>query len=140
MESFAKLYIGMSKTMQKKITIDDTALNFGSGKIEDLFATPRLVAFMVEVCAQLIDPIMPEGFVTVGNQISVNHDKPSLIGATVTISVRIVGFDSGHFLFEMEAYDEFGKIGSGSHARSIVNYQSLMNKANERAYSINQAG
>lgn len=140
MESFAKLYIGMSKTMQKKITIDDTALNFGSGRIEDLFATPRLVAFMVEVCAQLIDPIMPEGFVTVGNQISVNHDKPSLIGATVTISVRIVGFESGNFLFEMEAYDEFGKIGSGSHARSIVNYQSLMSKANERAYSIDQAG
>ena len=139
MESFAKLYIGMSKTMQKKITIDDTALNFGSGKIEDLFATPRLVAFMVEVCAQLIDPMMPEGFVTVGNQISVDHDKPSLIGATVTISVRIVGFDSGNFLFEMEAYDEFGKIGSGSHARSIVNYQSLMNKANQRACSINQA-
>lgn len=138
METFAKLYIGMSKTMQKKITIDDTALNFGSGKVEDLFATPRLVAFMVEVCAQLIDPIMPEGFVTVGNHISVDHDKPSLIGATVTIAVKIIGFDSGKFIFEMEAYDEFGRIGSGSHARSIVNYQSLMFKANERAYPIGQ--
>ena len=73
MESYVKLYKGMTTTLQKKIGLDDIALNYGSGKIENLLATPKLVAFMVEACARLIDPTLPDGFVTVGHGISIEH-------------------------------------------------------------------
>ena len=140
MESFARLYVGMSYTLQKKITIDDTALNYGSGKVQELFATPRLIAFMIEASAQLIDPTLPDGFVSVGNQVSVDHFKPTLQGATVTIEVKITGFEEGRYIFEMIAYDEFGQIGNGRHARSIVNYSSLLDKAHARQYGNYMAG
>lgn len=140
MESFARLYVGMSYTLQKKITIDDTALNYGSGKVQELFATPRLIALMIEASAQLIDPTLPEGFVSVGNQVSVDHFKPTLQGATVTIEVKITGFEEGRYIFEMIAYDEFGQIGNGRHARSIVNYSSLLDKAHARQYGNYMAG
>ncbi len=135
MESFARLYKGMSLTLQKKITIDDTALNYGSGKIENLFATPRLVAFMVEACAQLIDPTLPDGFVSIGNSINVEHYKPTLLGSTVTVAVTISGFDHGKYQFEMKAYDEYGQIGDGTHSRSLVHYESFMHKSQAREYA-----
>lgn len=136
MEAFANLYRGMSFNLQKKIGLDDTALNYGSGKIENLFAIPRLVALMVEACARLIDPMLPEGFVSVGNSIFVDHFKPTLMGSTVTVEVTISGFESGKYKFEMSAYDEFGQIGTGSHSRSIVHLESFMHKAESREFSM----
>ncbi len=134
MESFIRLYTGMSHTLQRRITVEDTALNYGSGKVEGLFATPRLIALMIEASAQLIDPVLPEGFVSVGNSIEVDHFKPSLVGATVTIDVKITDFENGRYALEIKAYDDFGQIGSGKHSRSIVNYKSFMNRAQSREY------
>ena len=139
MESYVKLYKGMTTTLQKKIGLDDIALNYGSGKIENLLATPKLVAFMVEACARLIDPTLPDGFVTVGHGISIEHYKPSLIGATVTVQVTVSTFESGKFMFNMWAYDEFGQIGEGSHTRSIVHHDSFIQKASAREFENNQA-
>ena len=138
MESYIKLYKGMTTTLQKKIGLDDTALNFGSGKIENLLATPRLVAFMVEACARLIDPTLPEGFVSVGHGISVDHYKPSMMGATVTVQVTVSTYENGKFIFDMCAYDEFGQIGKGSHTRSIVHHQSFIQKATAREHEQSQ--
>jgi len=140
MEYYAKLFIGMSRTFQKKITIDDTALNYGSGKIQDLFATPRLVAFMIEASAQLIDNALPDGYVSVSNNLEVDHIKSTLIGSTVTLEVVIIGYDEGKYKLNMIAYDEFGKIGYGKHSRSIVNHNSLMLKAEARALGNQIAG
>jgi predicted thioesterase len=135
MSPFEKFFIGMTKTLQKKITIDDTALNYGSGKILDLFATPKLVALMVEASSQLMDVKLADGFVSVGNSLEVDHFKPTLIGSTVTIEVKVVGYENDKYLIEMVAFDEFGQIAEGKHSRSIVNYASLMQKARERECS-----
>jgi predicted thioesterase len=135
MSPFEKFFIGMTKTLQKKITIDDTALNYGSGKILDLFATPKLVAFMVEASSQLMDVKLADGFVSVGISLEVDHFKPTLIGSTVTIEVKVVGYDNEKYLIDMVAFDEFGQIAKGKHSRSIVNYASLMQKARERECS-----
>lgn len=129
MSPFEKFFIGMSSTIQKKITIDDTALNYGSGKILDLFATPKLVALMVEASSQLMDAQLADGFVSVGNSLDVDHLKPTLIGATVTIEVKVVSYENDKYILNMTAYDEFGQIATGKHSRSIVNYASLMQKA-----------
>lgn len=132
MSPFEKFFIGMTMTLQKKVTIDDTALNYGSGKIMDLFATPKLVAFMVEASSQLMDSKLADGFVSIGNNLEVDHFKPTLIGSTVTVEVKVICYEKGKYILDMVAYDEFGQIAKGKHSRSIVNYASLMQKANAR--------
>jgi len=139
MSPFEKFFIGMTLTLQKKVTIDDTALNYGSGKILDLFATPKLVAFMVEASSQLMDSKLADGFVSVGNCVEVDHFKPTLIGATVTVEVEVVSYEKGRYLLVMRAFDEFGQIADGKHSRSIVNYTLLMQKARDREHSIVEA-
>lgn len=136
MSSFDKFFIGMSTTLQKKVTIDDTALNYGSGKILDLFATPKLVAFMVEASSQLMDSNLADGFVSVGNSLEVDHLKPTLIGSTVTIEVKVARYEEGRYILDMIAFDEFGQIAKGKHSRSIVNYASLMQKALARELGV----
>lgn len=123
---------GMTNTIQKRVTESDTSLNYGSGKIENLLATPRLVALMIEASSLLIDPLLPEGFVSVGRHVEVDHFKPTCLGATVTVEVRVEYAQSGKVLIGMNAYDEHGKIGEGKHSRMVVNYKKLLEKATER--------
>lgn len=125
--------IGTSITIQKKIVEEDTALNYGSGKLETLLATPSLVALMIEAAVNTVDHKLPEGMITVGRAMEIVHEKPTGIGATVSVKVEVKDFDGVKILFEMTAYDEIGVIGRGSHERIIVNKDALLERASLRA-------
>ena len=128
------IQVGMTLTLQKKITLNDTSLNYGSGKIENLFATTSLVAFMIEASSQLIDPKLEEGYVSIGHHVEVDHFKPTVLGSTVTIEVKVIQIEGEKFTLAMRAYDEFGQIGFGKHTRSIVYLNKLMEKAQQREF------
>lgn len=132
MEALKMLEVGTVRTLQKKVTIEDTSLKFGSGRIDSLFATPRLVAFLIEASSLMIDESLPEGYVSIGHHVEVDHFKPSTMGATITTEVRIVKVENWTYTIEMKAYDDFGQIGSGKHTRSVMKHKMLMDKANLR--------
>ncbi|SHJ77123.1 thioesterase family protein [Paramaledivibacter caminithermalis] len=128
-----KVKVGSSITIQRVVRQEDTALNYGSGKLEKLFATPSLVALMIEASVKLIDDKLPEGFITVGKVAEVVHEKATVLGETVSVNVKVKEFDGNNIILEMIAYDEIGTIGRGSHKRIIVNKKALLEKANTRA-------
>ncbi|QZY53663.1 thioesterase family protein [Crassaminicella profunda] len=128
-----KVEVNDSLTIQRKVTHEDTALNYGSGKLEKLFATPRLVALMIAASVKLIDEKLPEGFITIGKRTETIHEKPTVLGQTVSVKVTIKSYDGNKILLEMVAFDEIGTIGRGTHERMIVNKKSLLNRANKRA-------
>lgn len=123
---------GMSSTVQKLITKEDTALNFGSGALKNLLATPVLVALMIEAAVKIVDPLLPDECITIGKSIEVEHRNPTMSGMTVTVNAKLVEINCTRLLFEIHAYDEIGEIGSGYHERYIVNYNKLMNNVYER--------
>ena len=124
--------IGESITIQKKVTESDTAINYGSGKLDNLFATPSLVALMIEASTVLLDEQLEEGFITVGKSIQVNHEKPTILGQTISLKVTIKEYKANLIKIDMEAFDEIGKIGSGHHERTIVNKNRLLERASLR--------
>ncbi len=128
-----KIQKGVSVIIQKEIKEEDTALNYGSGRLENLLATPSLVALMIEGAVKLIDDKLPEDIITVGKMVLIEHEKPTGLGATVSVKVEVKEFDGIKLVFEMTAYDEIGMIGRGSHERWIVNKNSLLERAMERA-------
>lgn len=128
-----KVQVNSSLTIQRKVTEEDTALNYGSGKLEKLFATPKLVALMIEASVKLIDDQLPEGLITVGKMAEVVHEKPTILGQTVSVKVEVKHFDGNKILLEMVAFDEVDLIGRGTHERIIVNKKALLEKANKRA-------
>ncbi len=125
--------IGASMVLQRIVREEDTALNYGSGKLKKLFATPKLVALMIEASVKLIDDKLPEGYITVGKLSEVIHEKPTTLGTTVSVKVTLNEYDGNKLVLDMIAYDEIGIVGRGRHERYIVNKRSLLNKAKERA-------
>jgi predicted thioesterase len=127
-----ELKIGISKSVQKVITREDTALNFGSGALNNLLATPTLAALMIEASVKLIDPLLPEGYITIGKTLEIEHENPTIEGVSVTLTAKLLEINGSRLSLEIIAADEMGRIGIGYHERFIVAKDILMSKVNER--------
>lgn len=129
---FSRLETGMTMTVQKTVTREDTALNFGSGALKNLLATPTLAALMIEASVKLIDPLLPEGYISVGKAIEIEHEHPTIQGMTVTVTAKLMEISGNSLTLEIIANDDLGRIGSGYHERQIVKHSILMSKVEER--------
>lgn len=127
-----ELKIGISTSVQKVITREDTALNFGSGALNNLLATPTLAALMIEASVKLIDPLLPEGYITIGKTLEIEHENPTIEGIAVTVTAKLMEVDGSRLSLEIIAIDEVGRIGTGYHERYIVARNILMSKVDER--------
>ncbi len=122
---------GLSKTLQKNITEDDI-LAFGRGALKELLATPTMTALMIEAAINTIDPLLPEGYVTIGESTSVTYLNPTFLGVTVTVIATLTEIDGRKLIFESMAFDELGQITRGRHERRIVNAEHFMQVAHKR--------
>jgi fluoroacetyl-CoA thioesterase len=121
------LPVGLSYTSKKKVTIDDAASRYGSGLI-DVFATPAMVALMENAALMAVAGSLPEGFSTVGIEISTTHIKATPIGMDVKATAILVNVDGKKLIFEVIAEDKEGVIGKGIHSRFIVDTEKFMAK------------
>lgn len=127
---------GTKFTIQKRVTEEDASLNYGSGQLDTVLATPSLVALVIEGSVEAIDEKLPEGIISVGAKMEFEHTNATVIGATVSIEGEIAEFDGKRVVIKFTAFDEVGEIGSGTHERHIVNKDSMMVKAHERSEAI----
>lgn len=134
---FNEYKLGMSKAIQKVVTEEDTAHNYGSGALEDLLATPTLTALMINAAVSLIDPLLPDDYITIGRKVSIEHLQPTIKGMTVTVRATISEIDNNCISFDIKAYDELGEIGRGEHERYIVKHDILIRKAQHRCHVLN---
>jgi predicted thioesterase len=122
-----KLKLGLSHTSTKIVDNSTTAASYGSGNIH-VFATPALVALMENAAMLAVAPYLPDGFTTVGIEISVKHTKATGIGKEVSCYAELVEIDGKKLAFKLNAFDKIGEIGSGTHIRFIVETNKFMAK------------
>ena len=108
------------------ITADKLATVFGSGIVE-VFATPAMIALMEQTAMESVSGFLPEGFVSVGTEVSVKHFKATLLGKTVVCNSKLLTIEDQKLVFEVVASDEKGKLGKGQHTRYIVDKQLFIN-------------
>lgn len=118
---------GATHTKNMVVTINDTALNYGSGMVE-VFATPAMIALMENTSLRVVLPYLPEGYNTVGTKICVNHIKATPVGMNVRCNATLKEKDGRKLLFDVVAYDENGEIGNGTHTRLIIDTKKFMSK------------
>jgi fluoroacetyl-CoA thioesterase len=118
---------GTSFIKQLKVTENETAVKMGSGDLE-VYATPAMIALMENAAKTLVIDELPNGYTTVGIEMNVKHIKSSPIGAKIQCKAVLTKVDNKKLFFDVEANDDEGIIGKGSHVRYIVNAEDFMNK------------
>lgn len=126
-----ELTIGLKGTARTTVTPENVAAAMGSGALE-VFATPAMVALMEKAALDTLAPCLAEGEGSVGISLEVAHKAATPLGLEVWAECEITEIDGKRIVFSVKAFDKAGEIGSGSHARFIINNQRFMEKAAQK--------
>ncbi len=106
----------------------DTALALGSGEVEVL-GTPRLVAWIEAATLAEAAPLLEVGQTTVGSRVTVEHARPSAVGAEVSVEAELTRQDGRELVFAVRATDGAGRqIASGTVSRVVVDRQRFLDR------------
>lgn len=126
---------GLKYIHHKEIDLYDTGANLGSRELDYMMSTPALATLVIESAFKLLEPLVPEGYTTVGKALTIIHEAPTLVGEQVHVEVRVDKVVGNHIHLDIRAWDRMGEIGTGSHERIVVDGEKLMADAYERAGS-----
>lgn len=120
---------GITSAREMTVTPNDTASRYGSGLI-DVFATPAMIGLMEGTAQHCAGKYLPEGFTTLGIEVNIKHIKATPVGMKVRCEAVLKEADGKKLLFEVNAWDEQGQIGTGTHTRFIIETSKFIEKLN----------
>ncbi len=126
------LTIGLKGKAETMACEANSAKTMGSGSLK-VFATPAMIALMEETAWKSVAPHLEDGDGTVGTLLNVTHDAPTPLGMKVWCESELIEIDGRRLVFQVDAYDEKGKIGGGRHERFIIHDEKFQAKANKKA-------
>ncbi len=115
-----RLQPGISHELSR-IVSRDMCVEFLGEKYMPVYSTPAMIWDMEEAARVALHPYLDEGEESVGTAINVKHLAATPIGMKVTARATLVELDRRRCVFEVEAFDEKGKIGEGTIERFIIN-------------------
>ena len=121
------LEVGLTLEQTQIVTEQLTAANLGSGALP-VYGTPYMIAFMEATSRKCVQPHLDEGCGTVGTMVNVKHLAASPVGMTITCRATLIEVDRRRLMFRVEAYDNDGLIGEGTHERFVINNDKFMQK------------
>lgn len=124
---------GLSTIYNKEVSSFDAAGSFGSGALDFLLSTPSAVTMAIETSIQLLDPLLPEGYITVGKSIELQHRHPTLVGEKISLIVTVNEVNEGHVFLDIEIHDTYGLVCKGKHERFIMSSDQLIQIAYSRS-------
>ncbi|GHV55951.1 thioesterase [Spirochaetia bacterium] len=134
MEYDTILPIGLKVEKTEIVTGDNTAESWGSGGLP-VYATPAMIALMEGAAAAAVQDRLPAGWSTVGTELKVKHLFASPVGAEVKAVGELIEVDGRRLRFKVEAHDNAGKIGEGTHERFIIENERFLKKTTEKMAS-----
>lgn len=114
---FASLKPGLQAEIST--VVDDSLVVKHMGG-EGVFSTPSMIGLMERAGIQAVQPVLGDGFTTVGFEVHVKHFAPTPKGKKVTVRAELLEVDGRKLRFKVEAHDEDKKVGEGTHRRAVV--------------------
>ena len=116
---FPQVQAGLIGEREMRVEAAQTARHLGSGNVSVL-ATPEMIRLMEGAAVSAVDPLLPEGYSTVGIQVQVNHLAATPPGMRVRARAELLEVDGRKLTFRVQAFDEVEQVGEGTHQRMIV--------------------
>ena len=123
---------GIKGHLEITVTQDKTAKAMGSGELE-VFATPAMISLIEETAWRSVSGLLESGEGTVGTRIEISHTSATPVGIRITCETEVDVVDRRRIVFDVRVFDEFGKIGEGTHERFIVRNDRFLQKADEKS-------
>ena len=115
----ARIAPGMRGSSDLVIGREHTAPFVGSGRIAVL-ATPVMINVIEAAALAAIEHLLPEGHQSLGIHLDVSHVAATPIGLRVTATAEVVHVEGRTVTFNVEARDDYERIGGGTHRRVVV--------------------
>ena len=120
--------IGMIGTAETLAEREDTALEVGSGSLL-VYATPCMAALMEAAACNAIQGGLNETETSVGTELNIQHLSATPVGLEVRAEAEVTAVEGKAITFTLQAFDEAGEIGKGTHKRVVVNSQKFLDRA-----------
>ena len=79
-----------------------------------------------------LESYLEDGTTTVGTALDITHVSATPIGMNVYATSEVVAVNNREITFKVQAFDDAGLIGEGTHKRFIVMAEKFQNKANKK--------
>jgi fluoroacetyl-CoA thioesterase len=122
---------GLVSECQLLVKEENTAAHLGSGDVSAL-ATPEMIRLMEKASVAAVDPLLPEGYKTVGILVNVRHLAATPMGMKVRVRAELVEVDGRRLVFRVEAHDEVEKVGEGEHHRMIIDAAKFVERVSKK--------
>jgi fluoroacetyl-CoA thioesterase len=116
MTTFDNIMPGL--TAERIVTVNDQ-LTIAFTKVPVL-STPMMISLMEGVAKDLIQGLLPTGFITVGYEVHVKHKAAAQAGSRVKAWCKLLESDGRKLLFEVRVTEGDRIIGEGQHRRTII--------------------
>ena len=126
-----EIQVGMKGEASILVEREDTAAAVCSGTLL-VYATPCMVALMEGAACEAIAQALPEEKTTVGTELNISHVSATPVGLEVRAQAEVTAVEGNAISFKVEAYDEAGLIGKGTHERFVVENEKFQAKANKK--------
>jgi predicted thioesterase len=123
----ASISVGLRGSARQEVNETNTALAYGSGGI-NVFATPAMIGLMEKAALSSVEPLLPEGYTTVGTKVDVQHLAATPLGGVVEARSELREVNGRRLVFTVEARDEQELVGKGTHERFIISTEKFLQK------------
>jgi predicted thioesterase len=120
-------------TTTKTITVDEPRVISFMGDDCRVYATPRIIGDLEYTCRDFLLAHLDPGEDSVGTRVNWEHVGPALLGAEVTISVKVAAVDGRRVTFEASVAEGADEIARGTHERFIVDVHKLRERLLKKA-------
>ncbi|MFL2764299.1 MAG: thioesterase family protein [Dehalococcoidia bacterium] len=117
---YGELVLGQGIDIETTITIEMT-INRTGKEGDEVLSTPQLLNLMEQACIQLTDPLLNDGYTTVGYAVDgLRHIGPAKTGQKVSIRSELINIDNNKLSYNIEAFESNNKFGFATHKRAII--------------------
>ncbi len=118
---------------QEEMVVEHQDLASVMGNIgAEVLSTHRVVLLMEMAARNAIKGCLPEGKMTVGTFIRIQHLAATPLGSKVRAEAYLKGMEGRKLIFEVAAYDEFEKIAEGENEQLIVSIDRFLARVQKK--------